>query len=96
MSTTPKAPLSPRVKLICELCGWIGMILVQCATLPALIYNLMGWSDHLPPLSMVLLIWAGLALYFVRAVAQNDKLYMFSNGFGFCMQSLMLGIFVYG
>lgn len=80
---------------ICELSGWGGMILVQSATLPTLLSNLLGYSDKLPPLSMVLLVWAGLALYFVRAYAQRDVLYMVSNGVGFVLNTILLAMIVY-
>ena len=78
-----------------ELCGWLGMILVQSATVPVTIGNIMGWTNTLPPLSMVLLVWAGLALYFVRAFYQRDTLYMVSNGIGFVLNSILLALIVY-
>lgn len=78
-----------------ELCGWLGMILVQSATLPTTLANLLGFSNQLPPLSMVLLVWTGLALYFVRAYYQRDVLYMFSNGLGFVLNSILLALIVY-
>ena len=78
-----------------ELSGWMGMILVQSATLPTTIGVLLGYSDKLPPLSMVLLVWAGLALYFVRAFKNRDILYMVSNGFGFFVNTILLAIIVY-
>lgn len=78
-----------------ELCGWLGMILVQSATLPTTLANLLGFSNQLPPISMVLLVWTGLALYFVRAYYQRDILYMFSNGLGFVLNSILLALIVY-
>ena len=84
-----------RKALICETSGWAGMIFVQAATLPTTIYFLLGWSDRLPPASMVILVWVGLALYFVRAYAQKDVLYMVSNGFGFFVNTILLALIVY-
>ena len=78
-----------------ELCGWLGMILVQSATLPTTLSNLLGYSHQLPPISMVLLCWSGLALYFVRAYYQRDVLYMFSNGLGFSLNTILLALIVY-
>lgn len=80
---------------ICEASGWLGMILVQCATVPTAVSNIMGWSNQLPPLSMVLLVWVGLSCYFVRAYAQRDKLYMVSNGVGFVLNTILLALIVY-
>ena len=78
-----------------ELCGWLGMILVQSATLPTTIGNIMGWTHVLPPLSMVFLCWSGLFLYFIRAYYQKDTLYMVSNGFGFFVNSILLSLIVF-
>ena len=78
-----------------ELCGWLGMILVQSATLPTTIGVLLGYTDKLPPISMVLLVWAGLALYFVRAFKNKDVLYMVSNGFGFFVNTILLALIVF-
>ena len=77
-------------KHIPETCGWAGMLFVQAATLPTTIAYLLGYSDRLPPLSMVLFVWVGLALYFVRAYYQRDVLYMVSNGFGFFVNTILL------
>ena len=78
-----------------ELCGWAGMILVQSATLPTTISRVLGYSTTLPPISMVLLVWAGLFLYFIRAFHQKDTLYMVSNGFGFFVNSILLALIVF-
>lgn len=78
-----------------ELAGWGGMVLVQSATLPVTLGNILGLTHNLPPVSMVLLVWAGLALYFVRAFYQKDVLYMVSNGIGFVLNSVLLALIVY-
>jgi len=78
-----------------EAAGWVGMILVQCATVPTAVSNIMGWSDKLPPLSMILLVWLGLMCYFVRAYANRDRLYMVSNGVGFFLNTILLALIVY-
>lgn len=82
-------------KHIPELAGWAGMLLVQSATVPVTVGNILGWTDKLPPLSMVLLVWTGLALYFVRAYYQRDRLYMVSNGLGFVLNTVLLALIVF-
>lgn len=86
----------PSLSTFAEIGGWIGMVLIHSATLPAIIGKIMGWSNDLPPLSMVLLIWSGLALFLVRAIARTDWLYIISNAFGFVLNSLLLAIIVFG
>lgn len=75
-----------------EKAGWVGMVCIHGATLPITVSNIMGWSDNLPPLSMVALVWSGLALYLWRAVAVNDRLHIVSNSIGFTLNSLLLAL----
>ena len=78
-----------------EIGGWLGMLLIHGATMPVTIANLSGLSDKLPPLSMVLLVWLGLALFLWRAVYQRDMLYIVSNSVGFMLNSVLLALIVY-
>jgi hypothetical protein len=78
-----------------ELGGWLGMCLIHGATVPVTVSNILGWSSQLPPLSMVLLVWAGLALFLWRAIARNDTLYIVSNAVGFVLNSVLLALIVF-
>ena len=81
---------------ISEILGYIGMLLIHGAIVPTTIANMLGLSNHTPPLNMVLLIQLGLLLFLIRAIAQKDLLYIISNGFGFAMQTTLLSIIVFG
>jgi len=81
---------------LAEIGGWIGMVLIHGATIPTSLSVIMGWSSDLPPLDMVLMIWAGLALFFLRAIARVDWLYLVSNAIGFILNSILLAIIVFG
>jgi len=75
--------------------GWVGMLLVQCASFPSL-YNLIILGEaELPPLSMVIMLQVGLALYFARAYMQRDVVYLVSNGLGFAIQTLLFCLIIY-
>ena len=78
-----------------ETIGWIGMVLVQCASFPTLYMLAAGHTVSLPDLSLVLLLMTGLALYFWRAVPQRDRVYMVSNAVGFAVQSAMLSAIIF-
>lgn len=75
-----------------EKAAWLGMLFIHGATVPITVSNIMGWSNNLPPLSMVSLVWVGLALYLWRAVATNDKLHIVSNSIGFSLNSILLAL----
>jgi len=77
-----------------EVCGWLGLILIHGSTLPATYSAFKGEATVLPPLSMVVLVWSGLLLFFIRSAITKDKLYMISNGVGFFIQSIMLALLV--
>ena len=84
-------------KLLGEIGGYAGMVLLQAATLPSIIGAIIHpAAADLPPLSMVLMIWIGLLLYFIRAFVQRDKLYMLSNGIGLVLNFILLNILVFG
>jgi uncharacterized protein with PQ loop repeat len=78
-----------------ELCGWAGMVLIHGATLPPTLKVILGYAAHLPPIEMVLLVWTGLFLFLIRAIANNDKLYIFSNAIGFFFNTIMLALIVF-
>jgi uncharacterized protein with PQ loop repeat len=78
-----------------EACGWVGMVLIHAATLPTSLGVILGYNDRLPPLSMVIMVWAGLFLFLVRALGRNDKLYIISNAVGFFFNSVLLALIVF-
>jgi len=85
-----------KIKTLAEIGGWIGMLLIHGATIPTSVAVIAGWSDRLPPLDMILMIWAGLFLFLIRGIAQKDWLYIVSNAIGFALQSLLISIILFG
>lgn len=78
-----------------EAAGWIGLVLIHGATLPTTLAALFTGSADFPPLSMVLMIWAGLFLFLIRACAQRDFLYIVSNAVGFALQTALLSVIIF-
>lgn len=74
--------------------GYLGIALIQGATLPSLIAVAAGWSTDLPPLSMVLMVWAGLALFLARSIYNRQMLYIVSEGVGITLQTALLWVIV--
>ena len=90
------AEKAEKVSLLGEIGGWLGMILIHGATLPTSISVIAGWSTHVPPLDMVLMIWLGLGCFLIRSVTNFDMLYLVSNCVGFTAQSVLLLIVLFG
>jgi hypothetical protein len=77
---------------LAEIGGWIGMVLIHGATIPTSLAVIMGWSDHLPPIDMIIMVWVGLLLFFFRALARFDWLYLVSNAIGFTLNTIILAL----
>ena len=86
---------SPRAEKLAELGGYAGMALLQGATLPTTIPLLLGYATKMPPLSLVLMVWVGLILYFIRAMVRFDFLYLISNGIGIILNFILLVLIVF-
>lgn len=82
-------------KLAGEIGGYAGMVLLQGATLPQIFDKLTNPDAQLAPLSMVLMVWVGLLLYFIRAFVQRDVLYMISNGIGLILNFILMIIIIW-
>jgi hypothetical protein len=85
---------SKSIKKLGAISGWIGLILIQSATIPTIINRIFDPAVAMPPLDMVALIWAGLLLFLIRALIQKDMLYIVSNSIGFFFQSVLLYLIV--
>ena len=88
--------LKAKMKILpSEIAGWAGIVLIQGATIPLTLGNILGYTKTLPPLSMVLMVWAGLGLFLWRSIEHKDRLSIVSNSVGFLLNSLLLAIIVY-
>ena len=90
------AKKAEKTNLLGEIGGWIGMVLIHSATLPTSISVIAGWSTHVPPLDMVLMIWLGLGCFLVRSITNFDMLYLVSNCVGFTAQTVLLLLIIFG
>ena len=80
-------------KITADTLGWLAAILIHCSTIPTLVALLKGVTDRTPGLDIVLFMWTGLLLLFVRAVVLKDILNILTIGVGFILQAaLMAGI----
>lgn len=75
-----------------ETLGWIAVIVLHSATVPSLLAVMAGLTDRLPGVDLVLLVWTGLSLMFVRAAVQKDMLNVVTIGFGFIVQAVLMAL----
>lgn len=78
--------------LSAETMGWLAAVVLHAATIPSLLAVMAGLTDRLPGVDLVLLVWAGLSLLFVKAAVQKDMLNIVTIGFGFIVQAVMMAL----
>ena len=78
-----------------ETIAWIGIVLIHAATVPTMISIMSGLSDKMPPVDLVLFIWGGLSMLFVRAVILRDILHIVTIGVGFIIHSALLSLILF-
>lgn len=78
-----------------ETLGWVGVILVHLATIPTLVSVMMGLTEKMPPVDIVILLWLGLFMFFVKSVISKDLLNIITIGFGFFVQATLLALIVF-
>jgi hypothetical protein len=75
-----------------ETFGWIAVLVLHAATIPSLLAVMSGLTDRLPGVDLVLLVWTGLTLLFIKAAVQKDMLNIVTIGFGFIVQAVMMAL----
>lgn len=75
-----------------EALGWIAVLVLHAATVPSLLAVMAGLTDRLPGVDLVLLVWTGLTLLFIKASVQKDILNLVTIGVGFIIQAVMLAL----
>ena len=74
-------------RLSADTLGWLAAIVLHCSTLPTFLALMTGLSDKTPGLDLILFLWGGLVLLFLRAVVLKDILNIITIGFGFILQA---------
>jgi hypothetical protein len=82
-------------KISADTLGWLSAIVLHAATIPTLLALLSGLSDHTPSLDVVLFLWAGLTLLFLRAIVLKDVLNIITIGTGFIVQAALMALILF-
>ena len=75
-----------------ETFGWLAAIVLHASTIPSMLAVMSGLTDRLPAVDLVLLVWAGLCLMFIKAAVQKDMLNVVTIGLGFILQAVMMAL----
>lgn len=75
--------------------GWLAAIVLHCATVPSLLALMTGLSDRTPGLDVIVFLWAGLVLLFLRAIVLKDMLNVITIGVGFIVQASLMALILF-
>lgn len=78
-----------------ETIAWIAVIVIHAATIPTMLAIMSGLTEKMPPIDLVLFIWAGLSLMFIRATILKDMLNIVTIGFGFIIHATILALILF-
>jgi hypothetical protein len=79
-------------KLSPENLEWIAVLVFHSATIPSFLAVMAGITDNLPAVDLVLMLWFGLALLFVKAAVKKDTFNIVTIGFGFMLQAVLMAL----
>jgi hypothetical protein len=72
--------------------GWTGLIALHAVTVPSLFGLMTGLTDNTPPIDMVIILWAAMALFYVKAILERNVISLVIIGLGFIMQSILMAL----
>jgi len=82
-------------KISAETLGWLAVIVIHAATIPTLLALMAGLTDRTPSLDIVLFMWGGLLLMFLRSIVLKDMLNIITIGLGFIVQAVMMALLLF-
>lgn len=75
--------------------GWVSILLLNFASIPTLMSVLLGNSDKLPPVDLMLFIWVALITLFFKSLIQRNYLNVATICLGFAAQTIMMGMILF-
>lgn len=75
--------------------GWITIVLLHFASVPTLLAVLLGASDRLPPVDLMIFVWSALITLFFKALIDRNALYVATICMGFAAQTLIMGLILF-
>jgi hypothetical protein len=71
---------------------WMAVLCLLAVTAPNLLGLMLGITDTMPPIEMVLIVWSALGLLFMKAIIQKDNLNLITIGLGFMAQAVVMAL----
>jgi hypothetical protein len=78
-----------------ESIGWIGLVLLLASLIPTFLAVMAGVTDKLPPIDLVLFMWAALVTFFIRAAILKDTVVVLTVGVGFMVNAVFMALILF-
>jgi hypothetical protein len=75
--------------------GWISILLCHFAAIPTLVAVLLAKNNQLPPVDLMLFVWAALTAMFFKALIERNFLYIATICLGFLAQTVIMGLILF-
>ena len=75
--------------------GWITIVLLHFASIPTLVAVLLAQSDKLPPVDLMIFVWAALTTLFFKSLIEKNFLYIATICLGFLAQTVLMGLILF-
>jgi len=75
--------------------GWITIVLLHFAAIPTLASVLLAQSDKLPPVDLMIFVWASLTTLFFKSLIERNFLYVSTICVGFIAQVVLMGLILF-
>lgn len=72
--------------------GWTALIALHAVTIPSLFGLMTGLTDNTPPIDMVIILWAAMSLFYIKAILEKNAISLIIIGLGFIMQSTLMAL----
>ena len=72
--------------------GWTALLTLHAVTIPTLIALMTGLTDKTPPVDMVLILWIGMALFYLKSILEKNVVSIVIIGLGFIAQSVLMAL----
>lgn len=78
-----------------ESIGWLGLILLLASLIPTFLAVMAGITDKMPPIDLVLFMWAALVTFFLRAAILKDTVVILTIGVGFIVNAVFMALILF-
>jgi len=75
--------------------GWLMIVMLHLSSVPTLLAVLTNQSDRMPPVDVMLFVWAALIAVFFKSLFERNFLYIATICLGFCGQTVLMSLILF-